>query len=245
MILGLVGGVGSGKSTVTKVLQSEYGFELLLTDDIAKQLERPGECCYEALTEAFGDTILQQGYGSPIDNPKLAARIYSDKTALETVNGIVHPSVWRYVSEYIESARLRNESAAAGITENESMPKSDEGGCSEAADGRKTRKSEGEAAVNDVRIAVETALPNETFTELCDEIWYIYTDEEVRIARLMADRGYSREKSLSVIAKQLSVADFKKYADRLIDNSGERAKTEEEVRKRLDEIFKSGKREQR
>ena len=36
MILGLIGGVGSGKSTVTKVLQSEYGFELLLTDDIAK-----------------------------------------------------------------------------------------------------------------------------------------------------------------------------------------------------------------
>ena len=125
------------------------------------------------------------------------------------------------------------------------MPKSDEGGCPEAADGRKTRESEGEAAVNDVRIAVETALPSEIFTELCDEIWYIYTDDEIRIKRLMADRGYSREKSLSVIAKQLSVADFKKFADILIDNSGERAKTEEEVRKRLDEIFKSGKREQR
>ena len=96
-----------------------------------------------------------------------------------------------------------------------------------------------------MRIAVETALPSEIFTELCDEIWYIYTDDEIRINRLMADRGYSREKSLSVIAKQLSVADFKKYADILIDNSGERAKTEEEVRKRLDEIFKSGKREQR
>ena len=58
MILGLIGGVGSGKSTVTKILQEEYGFKLLLTDGIAKQLELPGGSCYEAMVKALGEDIL-------------------------------------------------------------------------------------------------------------------------------------------------------------------------------------------
>ena len=193
MILGLIGGVGSGKSTVTKILQEEYGFKLLLTDGIAKQLELPGGSCYEAMVKALGEDILSDGYGSRIDNPRLAARIYADPEALETVNNIVHPAVWRYVSDYIDR-------------------------CS--SEGRQ-------------HIAVETALPDASFRKMCDEIWFIYTEREIRIKRLISDRGYTLEKSESIISRQLSDEEFRAYADVVIDNSGERTAAEEAVRKRL------------
>ena len=193
MILGLTGGVGSGKSTVTRILQEEYGFKLLLTDDIAKQLELPGGSCYEAMVKVFGEEILADGYGSRIDNPRLAAKIYADPEALETVNNIVHPAVWRYVSDYIDKYSM-------------------EGG---------------------QHIAVETALPCTAFRKMCDEIWFIYTEREIRIKRLMSDRGYTLDKSESIISRQLSDEEFRAYADVVIDNSGERTAAEEAVRKRL------------
>ncbi len=190
MIIGLIGGVGSGKSAVTDVLAEKYGFRLLLTDDMAKETELPGGAGYLALTEAFGGQILENGPGSPIDKQKLASLIYSDPKALETVNGLIHPIVWGLVEKTLCEAK-------------EADP--------------------------DVRIAVETALPCERYRKMCDEIWFIYTDPEVRISRLQASRGYSREKCISMIANQLTDEEFTAYADYIIDNSGSREDTAERI----------------
>ena len=190
MIIGLIGGVGSGKSAVTEVLAEKYGFRLLLTDDMAKETELPGGAGYLALTEAFGGQILENGPGSPIDKQKLASLIYSDPKALETVNGLIHPIVWGLVEKTLCEAK-------------EADP--------------------------DVRIAVETALPCERYRKMCDEIWFIYTDPEVRISRLQASRGYSREKCISMIANQLTDEEFTAYADYIIDNSGSREDTAERI----------------
>lgn len=224
MILGLVGGVGSGKSTVTNVLK-EYGFKLLLTDDIAKELELPGRCCYEAIVKEFGAGVLQNGVGTAIDNPKLAAVIYSDPTAVQRINAIVHPAVWNYVEKMISDVKAAAAEAAENAVSEEKAAAGTSAGCQ--ADG---------SSAPYVKIAVETALPGERFAKLCDEIWFIHTDREVRIRRLMSDRGYSREKSLSVIARQLSDEEFEDFADRTIDNSGDMDATAEQVRKLLDEI---------
>lgn len=224
MILGLVGGVGSGKSTVTDILK-EYGFTLLLTDDIAKELELPGQCCYEAIVSEFGEEILQNGTGTAIDNAKLAAVIYADPSATERINAIVHPAVWNHVDHVISDAKANAAEAAADTVSGEQAAAGTSAG--RQADGSKDPG---------VRIAVETALPGERFAKLCDEIWFIYTDTEERIRRLMSNRGYSREKSLSVIARQLSDKEFEDFADRTIDNSGDREKTAEQVRKLLNEI---------
>ena len=240
MILGLIGGVGSGKSTVTKVLKEEYGFELLLTDDIAKQLELPGGCCYEALVKAFGEGILQDGPGSRIDNPKLAARIYADAEALKTVNGIVHPAVWRYVSDYIDEAEKCLKTANPDESKFTKIS-TDTADISLGAAAEKERagdicSNKGQKKKN-VRIAVETALPNDTFKKLCDEIWFIYTEREIRIKRLMSDRGYTRERSESIIAGQLADDVFNAAADVTVDNSGKREATENAVRARLKTVL--------
>lgn len=180
MILGITGGIGSGKSTVTDVLKNKYGFRILKTDDMAKELELPGHIVYERLKEEFGEGILTQKDG-PIDKEAFAALIYSDDDALEKANGIIHPAVWAEV-------------------------------------GRLTEDCKGNMLTGP-HAAVETALPNDYFENLCDEIWYIHVDREVRIKRLMEDRGYTYEKCVGIISNQMSEEAFRSMADEVIDNS--------------------------
>lgn len=54
-----------------------------------------------------------------------------------------------------------------------------------------------------------------------DEVWYIYAPRKERLKRLMNDRGYTREKALSIMRGQLSEKEFRQHADRVIDNSGD------------------------
>ena len=69
---------------------------------------------------------------------------------------------------------------------------------------------------------IEAALLIEDgYDKICDELWYIYADREIRIKRLTDFRGYSREKAENIINNQLSPEVFKKYCSRIIDNSGE------------------------
>ena len=79
-------------------------------------------------------------------------------------------------------------------------------------------------------VAYEAALPREAFMQdICDEVWFVQVPEEERIFRLMRDRGYSREKAVSIIRSQLSDREFLACADRVIDNSG----TPEETRRQV------------
>jgi len=52
----------------------------------------------------------------------------------------------------------------------------------------------------------------------CSEVWYIHTDREVRIERLMSSRGYTREKCEAILALQLSEEEFTGISDRVIEN---------------------------
>ena len=89
--IGITGGVGAGKSTVLNYLQERYKAYLIVADELAKELELPGHACYEKLTEAFGEKILdEEGF---IDKKAFAERIFSDPQSLKTANDIIHPAV--------------------------------------------------------------------------------------------------------------------------------------------------------
>ncbi len=82
---------------------------------------------------------------------------------------------------------------------------------------------------------VEAALLIECgYAELVDEMWYVYASEEVRIQRLMENRGYSREKAISILSVQLSEDEFRKNSDFVIDNSGPVEEAFEQVRAKLE-----------
>lgn len=78
---------------------------------------------------------------------------------------------------------------------------------------------------------VEAALLLEdNYRELCDAIWYVHADTELRIRRLMESRGYSRQKALEIMGSQASEAFFRANTDYTIENSGDLGRTREQIR---------------
>lgn len=78
-------------------------------------------------------------------------------------------------------------------------------------------REEGNASL----FVIEAALLIEDhYEKICDELWYIYADPEVRRERLRASRRYSDEKISAIFASQLPDGEFRKYCRRVIDNSG-------------------------
>lgn len=88
-VIGITGGVGAGKSRILSVLESVYGAMILQADQVAAELEEPGQEGLRLLAEAFGTEILD-GDGR-LDRKAFAERIFQDQEALFTVNRIIHP----------------------------------------------------------------------------------------------------------------------------------------------------------
>lgn len=85
-------------------------------------------------------------------------------------------------------------------------------------------------------VFVEAALLIENkYDRICDEIWYIYTDMEERIRRLELGRGYTREKSLSIIKCQMSHEEFMQKCTFVIDNGVSVEFTEKQLENKLEE----------
>ena len=81
-------------------------------------------------------------------------------------------------------------------------------------------------------LVVEAALLiEEGYDEICDELWYIYADENVRRSRLKAARHYSEEKITSILKSQLSDKEFRAHATVVIDNSGSFEETAGQIKK--------------
>ena len=72
------------------------------------------------------------------------------------------------------------------------------------------------------------------YQEFCDEVWYVYTEEEIRIQRLMESRGYSREKSLGIIRNQVSDQVFREHTDYVIENNGDLSDTRRQIREGIE-----------
>ena len=102
-VIGITGGVGSGKSEVLGILKRDFGAELLIADEIAHQVMEPGMPAYRRIVEALGTDFLSED-GS-IDRKALAKRLFGDGEALGTVNSIVHPTVWQAIEEGIRCSR--------------------------------------------------------------------------------------------------------------------------------------------
>ncbi|SKB74101.1 dephospho-CoA kinase [Lachnospiraceae bacterium] len=78
-------------------------------------------------------------------------------------------------------------------------------------------------------------LIEEGYDKICDELWYIYADDEVRRERLRSSRGYTDEKIDSIMASQADDSVFRKYCAHVIDNSGDKEKSIAQ----LEELLKS------
>lgn len=90
LIVGLTGGVASGKSVVSRILKEE-GAYLIDADQIARELVQPRTSAWEELVKVFGKEILQKD-GS-IHRKQLAAKVFSDPTQRDLLNRTLHPRI--------------------------------------------------------------------------------------------------------------------------------------------------------
>lgn len=104
-ILGITGGVGSGKSEVLCCLEKEYGAVICQLDDVARQLQKRGHSCYQRIIEQFGTGVT--GSDKELDRKKLSGLIFGDTEKRNLLNSIVHPAVKDFVKCDIERKRLR------------------------------------------------------------------------------------------------------------------------------------------
>lgn len=96
LVVGLTGGIGSGKSTVASLL-AEEGAVVIDADKIVRGLQHPGSPIHTAIVERFGaDIVAADG---TIDRAALAGIVFSDGEALAELNAIIHPAVGVVIAE--------------------------------------------------------------------------------------------------------------------------------------------------
>jgi dephospho-CoA kinase len=113
IIVGLTGGIGSGKSTVARLF-SAYGIPVYYTDDEAKRLMITSKIIKRKLIQKFGNEAY---IDNELNKPYLASLIFSNKTHLNYVNSIVHPKVAQHFKRWVKKQAL-NKNCKYVIQEN-------------------------------------------------------------------------------------------------------------------------------
>lgn len=198
-IIGITGSVGSGKTTVARCLEQEFGARLLLTDEIAHMFMQPEEKGYLEIVRIFTDDILEENTSwkqdaegiRGIDRKKLGACVFGQPEKVKILNDIIHPLVNQYVARVIEEEKQRGTLSYLVI----------------------------ESA-----LLIEAG-----YEAICDELWYVTADDKVRRERLKASRGYSDEKIDAILKNQLSDDEFRNHCAKIFINNGDAAEISRQV----------------
>jgi dephospho-CoA kinase len=102
LLVGLTGGLGSGKSTVARML-ADRGAVIVDADELSRKALEPGTPGFERVCDLFGQDILDEG--GRIDRRELATRVFADETKRLALESITHPEVFRLLAEALEAHR--------------------------------------------------------------------------------------------------------------------------------------------
>jgi dephospho-CoA kinase len=106
-VIGLTGGIGSGKSTVSQFL-AELGAVILDADKIGHELYQPDTATWRELVKTFGSGILAEN--NTIDRKKLGAIVFSNAAELKQLNAIIHPRITKLLKQRIADYRRKGAS---------------------------------------------------------------------------------------------------------------------------------------
>jgi dephospho-CoA kinase len=190
-LFGLTGGIATGKSTVSAMLQ-DLGAPLLDADLVAREVVEPGQPALAEIAQRFPGVVSADGV---LDRKALGERIFGHPEERAALNAITHPRIQARVLE--RSMEL----AASGA----------------------------ELAVYDAALLIENKLH-----EALDGVVLVVTDPTTQRERLMQRNGYSEREADERIASQLPLAEKRKHATWIIDNSG----TRESTRAQVEEVWK-------
>jgi dephospho-CoA kinase len=107
LLLGLTGGIGSGKSTAAARL-ADLGAVVIDADRIAREVVEPGRPAYQPMIDRFGRDIVRPDLS--LDRPKIAKQVFTDAEALADLNAITHPAIreaiGRRLLEYVDTDQV-------------------------------------------------------------------------------------------------------------------------------------------
>ena len=112
LVIGLTGGIGTGKSEVARLLQS-LGASVISADEVGHEAYAPDSESWREVVDTFGKEILQPS--GEIDRQKLGAIVFSDPQQLGKLNAILHPRMARMVADRIQV--LRDQGASTVVVE--------------------------------------------------------------------------------------------------------------------------------
>lgn len=107
MVVGLTGGIGSGKSSFARLLEAR-GAELIDADALGRAALEPGRPAWHSVVDQFGDEVLEPG-GMHINRKALARVVFSDADKLAALNAITHPVIMSGIADLLETLSGTNE----------------------------------------------------------------------------------------------------------------------------------------
>jgi dephospho-CoA kinase len=214
-IIGLSGGIGSGKSTVSRALAA-LGAVVIDADAIVHELQTAGSPMLAEIAAAFGPGVLDAN--GNLDRAALGDIVFRDAAARQRLGAIVHPPVVAEIARRV--ARARSEGAPVLVLD---IPLLFEGRKARPQRGRAARQSRAKAGP---RKAGARGAPAFEF----DATVVVWAPEQAQIDRQIARDGCSPEEALRRVRAQLPLHEKKALADFVIDNSGTPEETERQVR---------------
>jgi dephospho-CoA kinase len=187
-VIGLTGGIASGKSTVAAMLR-ELGATVIDADEASRAVVEPGTPGLKAVVEAFGPDVLD---GERLDRWKLGSIIFADEAARRRLEAITHPLIRAWMAERQREAEERGE----------------------------------ERVVLDIPLLYENGLDRGL-----EAVIVVYAPTEVEMERLMARNRLDRKEAARRLGTQMPIEEKKARATYVIDNSGTREQTLEQVRR--------------
>ena len=196
-VLGITGGIGSGKSTVSGILRDK-GLLVLDADEISKKVTEPGGKAIPAIAEEFGPRAV--GANGVMNRKAVSSIVFSDKKKLDDLSTIIHRFVFEEMEELVEKEKEKGTKC----------------------------------------VVLDVPIPVRRFTDMCDQIWVVTCDKDVRLARL-AKRGLEKEEALRRIDMQMSDDEYCSLGDFAIDNSWDMESLNDKVNKLIkDQLHSRG-----
>lgn len=189
LLVGLTGGIASGKSLVSRIFK-ELGAHVIDADRIVHELLAPGEPVWKEVVDYFGEQVLLAD--RCIDRRKLGELVFHDGEKRAWLNQCIHPRVFDAYQAHVK--RLRKGPPDAIV-------------------------------VFDAALLIETG-----YHRKMDRVIVVYAEPEQQLRRLMERDRFTEAEAKARIAAQMPLGEKRTHADFVIDNTGERDRTEQQAK---------------
>jgi dephospho-CoA kinase len=191
LLVGLTGGIATGKSTVSTLLR-ELGCVIIDADLLAREVVEPGQPAWTTIVAEFGRDVVTAG--GALDRKKLGAIVFANPERRRRLEAITHPAIRERFQARLDELTARG---FHGIV------------------------------IYDAPVMIEAG----NYHKNMDRLIVVVTDEATQLTRLRGRDGSDEAENRRKVASQMPLSEKAKLADYVIDNSGDREATVEQVRR--------------